>query len=163
MLFYEYFHGDSGRGVGASHQTGWTGLVAKLLQQSGERVEKTRAEEQDLEVGIESRPGVAGGRSAQRQPDLSPELSRRNRARVVQVLLDARRIRGLLAALSEPRPIQPLVGALELRIRTDVERHGIPPAANLSKLQLPAGVQSAGTVMHASDRSASRGTADTSS
>jgi hypothetical protein len=38
--------------VGASHQTGWTGLVAKLLQQSGERVEKTRAEEQDLEVGI---------------------------------------------------------------------------------------------------------------
>ena len=30
--FFEYFHGDSGRGVGASHQTGWTGLVAKLLQ-----------------------------------------------------------------------------------------------------------------------------------
>ena len=29
--FYEYFHGDTGRGVGASHQTGWTGLVAKLL------------------------------------------------------------------------------------------------------------------------------------
>ena len=34
--FYEYFHGDTGSGVGASHQTGWTGLVAKLLQQSGE-------------------------------------------------------------------------------------------------------------------------------
>ena len=32
MLFHEYFHGDTGRGVGASHQTGWTGLVAKLLQ-----------------------------------------------------------------------------------------------------------------------------------
>ncbi len=31
-LFYEYFHGDTARGVGASHQTGWTGLVAKLLQ-----------------------------------------------------------------------------------------------------------------------------------
>ena len=31
VLFYEYFHGDTGRGVGASHQTGWTGLVAKLL------------------------------------------------------------------------------------------------------------------------------------
>jgi hypothetical protein len=29
--FYEYFHGDSGRGVGASHQTGWTALIAKLL------------------------------------------------------------------------------------------------------------------------------------
>ena len=36
ILFYEYFHGDNGRGLGASHQTGWTGLVAKLLQQSGE-------------------------------------------------------------------------------------------------------------------------------
>ena len=33
VLFYEYFHGDDGSGVGASHQTGWTGLVAKLLQQ----------------------------------------------------------------------------------------------------------------------------------
>jgi hypothetical protein len=31
VLFYEYFHGDTGRGVGAAHQTGWTGLVAKLL------------------------------------------------------------------------------------------------------------------------------------
>jgi mannosylglycerate hydrolase MGH1-like protein len=36
LLFHEYFHGDDGSGVGASHQTGWTGLVAKLLQQSGE-------------------------------------------------------------------------------------------------------------------------------
>jgi hypothetical protein len=34
-LFYEYFNGDTGKGLGASHQTGWTGLVAKLLQQSG--------------------------------------------------------------------------------------------------------------------------------
>jgi hypothetical protein len=37
VLFYEYFHGDNGRGVGASHQTGWTGVVAKLIQQSGEK------------------------------------------------------------------------------------------------------------------------------
>jgi hypothetical protein len=35
LLFYEYFHGDNGRGVGASHQTGWTGLIAKLLQPRG--------------------------------------------------------------------------------------------------------------------------------
>lgn len=35
ILFHEYFHGDNGAGLGASHQTGWTGLVAKLLQQSG--------------------------------------------------------------------------------------------------------------------------------
>jgi hypothetical protein len=36
VLFYEYFHGDNGSGLGASHQTGWTGLVAKLIEQSGE-------------------------------------------------------------------------------------------------------------------------------
>ena len=35
LLFYEYFHGDTGAGLGASHQTGWTGLVAKLIQQLG--------------------------------------------------------------------------------------------------------------------------------
>jgi hypothetical protein len=36
ILFHECFHGDNGGGIGASHQTGWTALVAKLLQQSGE-------------------------------------------------------------------------------------------------------------------------------
>jgi hypothetical protein len=36
MLFYEYFHGDNGAGIGASHQTGWTGLIAKLIQQQVE-------------------------------------------------------------------------------------------------------------------------------
>jgi hypothetical protein len=36
VSFFEYFHGDNGAGLGASHQTGWTALVAKLLQQSGE-------------------------------------------------------------------------------------------------------------------------------
>jgi hypothetical protein len=35
ILFYEYFHGDTGQGLGASHQTGWTALVTKLIQQSG--------------------------------------------------------------------------------------------------------------------------------
>ena len=35
ILFYEYFHGDNGAGLGASHQTGWTGLVAKLIQLFG--------------------------------------------------------------------------------------------------------------------------------
>jgi Glycosyl hydrolase family 63 C-terminal domain len=46
--FYEYFHGDSGRGVGASHQTGWTGLVAAMIQ----------------ELGIEGEALVVGKRSA---------------------------------------------------------------------------------------------------
>jgi hypothetical protein len=44
VLFHEYFHGDTGRGVGASHQTGWTGLIAKLLQP---RVKAECAEERE--------------------------------------------------------------------------------------------------------------------
>jgi hypothetical protein len=39
LLFHEYFHGDTGRGLGASHQTGWTALAANVL----ERVAATRA------------------------------------------------------------------------------------------------------------------------
>jgi Glycosyl hydrolase family 63 C-terminal domain len=38
LNFYEYFHGDNGAGIGASHQTGWTGLIAKLLQPGTEPV-----------------------------------------------------------------------------------------------------------------------------
>jgi len=44
ILFHEYFHGDTGRGVGASHQTGWTGLVTKTLQQSGEPSHRKKRE-----------------------------------------------------------------------------------------------------------------------
>jgi hypothetical protein len=40
ILFFEYFHGDNGAGLGASHQTGWTGLVAKLIQQTTEYANK---------------------------------------------------------------------------------------------------------------------------
>jgi hypothetical protein len=36
ILFHEYFDGNTGAGLGASHQTGWTGVVAKLIQQYGE-------------------------------------------------------------------------------------------------------------------------------
>jgi hypothetical protein len=35
LLFYEYFHGDNGAGIGASHQTGWTGLIAPLIRVFG--------------------------------------------------------------------------------------------------------------------------------
>jgi hypothetical protein len=45
-LFYEYFHGDNGAGLGASHQTGWTGLVTSLIQVMG-RLDSARF----LEVG----------------------------------------------------------------------------------------------------------------
>jgi hypothetical protein len=44
ILFHEYFNGDDGSGVGASHQTGWTGLVAKLLQQSGDKPRRKKTE-----------------------------------------------------------------------------------------------------------------------
>jgi hypothetical protein len=42
ILFHEYFHGDTGRGLGAGHQTGWSAVVAKLLQQSGEKPAKEK-------------------------------------------------------------------------------------------------------------------------
>src|SRR3974377_803824 len=35
ILFYEYFHGDNGAGLGASHQTGWTGIIARLIELFG--------------------------------------------------------------------------------------------------------------------------------
>jgi hypothetical protein len=50
--FHEYFHGDTGAGVGASHQTGWTALVAKLLQQSGERPAESRDDQQLRETTV---------------------------------------------------------------------------------------------------------------
>jgi hypothetical protein len=43
ILFHEYFHGDTGAGLGASHQSGWTALVAKLLQQTGQGHDEHRS------------------------------------------------------------------------------------------------------------------------
>ena len=47
ILFYEYFHGDNGAGLGASHQTGWTGLVAVFLDLFG------RLDAKDIELEVE--------------------------------------------------------------------------------------------------------------
>ncbi len=47
ILFYEYFHGDNGAGLGASHQTGWTGLVAPLIQLFGHLTAENVLEEED--------------------------------------------------------------------------------------------------------------------
>jgi hypothetical protein len=49
ILFYEYFHGDDGRGCGASHQTGWTGLVAELIHKTAKETVKENAKD---ELGI---------------------------------------------------------------------------------------------------------------
>jgi hypothetical protein len=62
ILFYEYFHGDNGAGLGASHQTGWTGLVAKLIELYG-LLDARRA----LEVGKEA-AFVPGERAREPQP-----------------------------------------------------------------------------------------------
>jgi hypothetical protein len=54
LLFYEYFHGDNGAGIGASHQTGWTGLVASLIEIFGHLDGQTF-----LETGWTRRPSAA--------------------------------------------------------------------------------------------------------
>jgi hypothetical protein len=64
--FHEYFDGDTGAGLGASHQTGWTALVAKLLQQSGERFAGTRL-----------MPAATG---AKRRPRVAPKARRKRRS-----------------------------------------------------------------------------------
>jgi hypothetical protein len=46
ILFYEYFHGDNGAGLGASHQTGWTGIIARLMH-----LFATTTPEQSLKLG----------------------------------------------------------------------------------------------------------------
>jgi hypothetical protein len=61
ILFHEYFHGDNGAGLGASHQTGWTGLVARIIQIFG------YANAQDILAGGFAEVGVYRGDEA-RQP-----------------------------------------------------------------------------------------------
>ncbi len=61
ILFYEYFHGDNGAGIGAGHQTGWTGLVAKLIQQCAEYCRQRKALElmRKEETEYEERIGIS--------------------------------------------------------------------------------------------------------
>jgi hypothetical protein len=54
ILFYEYFHGDNGAGLGASHQTGWTGLVARLIQITAQGMFEFVDKPQEIE-----RPAIA--------------------------------------------------------------------------------------------------------
>jgi len=49
ILFYEYFHGDNGAGIGASHQTGWTGVIARLMH-----IFATSTAEEVLELGSQA-------------------------------------------------------------------------------------------------------------
>ncbi len=64
ILFYEYFHGDNGAGLGASHQTGWTGLVAKLIQLYG-LLDPMRALAAGREAAfVQGSPGARGKEKA---------------------------------------------------------------------------------------------------
>jgi hypothetical protein len=67
--FYEYFHGDTGAGVGASHQTGWTALVAKLLEQTDGRDEPRVSPAVDDSL---DRPTSDVGRDGDRSPLVEP-------------------------------------------------------------------------------------------
>jgi len=64
ILFYEYFHGDNGRGVGASHQTGWTALVASLLRDLGQSTEKARVDTISKRFGAPPPPPVVAAAAA---------------------------------------------------------------------------------------------------
>jgi hypothetical protein len=62
ILFYEYFHGDNGAGLGASHQTGWTGIIARMLHLFGTTTPEQVRESGKLAAVLEvhkPRPGVA--------------------------------------------------------------------------------------------------------
>jgi hypothetical protein len=59
VLFHEYFHGDTGRGVGASHQTGWTALAVKLLEDTGRRKPAARRRK----AAVRRTPQAAGAGS----------------------------------------------------------------------------------------------------
>jgi hypothetical protein len=60
ILFYEYFHGDNGAGLGASHQTGWTGLVAKIIELYG-HLDPKRALDAGMKSGFQ-KDAPGGGR-----------------------------------------------------------------------------------------------------
>ena len=70
ILFYEYFHGDNGAGLGASHQTGWTGLVAGLLDLFG------RVDAKDLELEMRASIRAAHEGAGERGTD-DEDINRR--------------------------------------------------------------------------------------
>jgi hypothetical protein len=72
ILFYEYFHGDNGAGVGASHQTGWTGIVARMMH-----LFATTTPEQVLELGKGA--AITEVEKAEERPRAKGEGRRRTR------------------------------------------------------------------------------------
>lgn len=72
ILFYEYFHGDNGAGLGASHQTGWTGLVAPLLDLFGRVDAKDLLETERTRLAARLVREQVGGEATGGRQRLSP-------------------------------------------------------------------------------------------
>jgi hypothetical protein len=62
VLFYEYFHGETGRGCGASHQTGWTALAAKLLENTIEHTDQSIQIDREPDGNTSKVRGAAGAK-----------------------------------------------------------------------------------------------------
>jgi len=58
ILFYEYFHGDNGAGIGASHQTGWTGCIARIIHANGSFTASMLGERSIDQLAIQMAPGI---------------------------------------------------------------------------------------------------------
>jgi hypothetical protein len=58
LLFYEYFHGDNGAGIGANHQTGWTGCVARIIEANGALKEEMLGERDVERMAIRQSAGA---------------------------------------------------------------------------------------------------------
>ncbi|MGB7068029.1 MAG: hypothetical protein WBD22_00900 [Pyrinomonadaceae bacterium] len=78
LLFHEYFHGDNGRGLGASHQTGWTGLVAKLLKQIGEGKQVLDGKRIDLSANLTVAELLGTDRADESDPTSNGEILERH-------------------------------------------------------------------------------------
>ena len=62
VLFYEYFHGETGRGCGASHQTGWTALAVKLLENTIEHTDQSIQIDREPDANTSKVRGAAGAK-----------------------------------------------------------------------------------------------------
>jgi hypothetical protein len=62
VLFYEYFHGETGRGCGASHQTGWTALAVKLLENTIEHTDQSIQIDREPDANAAKVRGAAGAK-----------------------------------------------------------------------------------------------------
>ena len=80
VLFNEYFHGETGRGLGASHQTGWTALAVKLLENAIDDPDRTETHaSQGISEGEERTRGQSGVWSATENRARQPETGVNNR------------------------------------------------------------------------------------